>query len=75
MTKNILIYDVSALPRGKRMIDIKKEYEENGIVMWASAASDNMASKHITDPPRVIDRKTLDDAKGIKFVDISEEKI
>lgn len=74
MTKNILIYDVSALPRGKRMKDIEEEFNRYGVVMWASKATDNMSMRDISVAPTVVSRKKLEAAKGIKFVDVSEEK-
>jgi len=74
MKKNILIYDICSLPYGKRMIDIKKEFLEDGIVMWASEPHQNMSGMRIENPPRVINGKTLEAAEGIKFVDVSEEK-
>ncbi len=74
MTKNILIYDVSALPRGKRMKDIEEEFNRCGVVMWASKATDNMSMRDISVAPTVVSRKKLEAAEGIKFVDVSEEK-
>lgn len=74
MTKNILIYDVSALPRGKRMKDIEEEFNRRGVVMWASKATDNMSMRDISVAPTVVSRKKLEAAEGIKFVDVSEEK-
>jgi hypothetical protein len=72
MSKNILIYDIASLPKGKRMLDIKKEFEENNIVMWCSHSFGNMSGKNIENPPIVLDKKTLEKAEGIKFIDTSE---
>lgn len=74
MTKNILIYDIGVLPIGKTIKDIKKEFEEHNIVMWASSAHQNKAGKNLqSNRPIVMDKETLDLVnEGIKFVDISE---
>lgn len=55
------------------MRTIMSEFKD-GVVMWASQPHMNVSERRIENPPRVIDRRTLEDAKGIKFVDVSEEK-
>lgn len=71
--KHVLVYDVSALPKGKRMIDIKREFEYEGIVMWASQPVDNMSAREIATPPFVINLNG-EGVREIKFIDVSENK-
>lgn len=75
MTKNILIYDVGTLPKGKTMQMIVDEYNNGGVVTWCSAAAHNFAGKNLEgNKPTVISRDTLEQVDSIKFIDISEQK-
>lgn len=69
MTKNILIYDTSVMPKGFTVKNVLSAYNEHGIVIWSSAAQHNFAGKNINNEPKVINRETLEKAEGITFYD------
>lgn len=78
MTKNILIYDLATMPIRRTVNEIMRGYNEQGIVLWCSAASHNFSGKNIINEPKVINRETLEKADGITFYDtagMSEEEI
>jgi len=65
--RGILIYDVASLPNSWTMRELKKSFEEYGIVAWASNADNNMSGKDCANPPMVVNN-----LRGVKIVDLSE---
>ena len=46
--KHCIVYDLSSLPAGMSLKDIKKEFNETGFLIWASGADKNESHKHLT---------------------------
>ena len=67
-TKNgLLIYDASTLPVRCTMKEIYKNFNEKGIVIWASSGMVNVSSKDSKSKPIVLDNKSK-----VKVVDASK---
>lgn len=46
--KEIIIYDLSQLPKGKSVKDIKKDYDEYGLILWDSTLSSHKSGPYVT---------------------------
>lgn len=78
MEKNILIYDLSTLPKSMTMLNIINGYKDVGVVVYCSSGVGNYAGNDCNNVPKVIDSTTLNDADGFKFIDtigLSEDEI
>ena len=64
----VLIYDISCLSKHNTMRDIMEGFHRDGIVLWASAASDNLSEKDCTNPPFVVNN-----TRSVKIIDVSKQ--
>lgn len=65
--KAILVYDLGTLPRNKTIATIHKEFENFGLVLWASAAHLNASGIENNNAPKIYGKNTR-----LRIIDVSK---
>lgn len=64
----VLVYDVSSLPNRQTIKSIMYDFNNFGLVLWASAANDNYSGKDCNNPPMVVGN-----VRKFKVIDVSNK--
>jgi hypothetical protein len=65
--KQILAYDLAALPKNAKMNDIIEKYKKEGVIVYCSKASGNYSGKDVENPVKIFNP----DGTDVKFIDTS----